>query len=176
MIRWCDSNKEIPEGELDPFVVAYQINIDDDDPCNYPATLESTPNPLASVRFFVSSKFLLKLASDYCKLLQADATYKLNWHGYPVLMIGVSDDANVFHPFGIAMTIEEKSNDFSFIFRSLQIGIDICGYPRIVHCDLLADAADAITNGFEKAFRLDKSEYKRGKKRNQPIKIINTHK
>ena len=100
----------------------------------------------------MSSKHLLHLASKHCKLLQADATYKLVWLGYPVLILGVSDKHNVFHPFGISLCKDEKTHDFAFLFKALQIGIERCGYQAISYCDLLADAADAITNGFELAF------------------------
>lgn len=148
--------------ENQAFVCGYQINIDDDDPENHPSQLETVFNPLKSARFFVTTPNLLRLASTHCALLQADATYKLTWLGFPVLIIGISDANNVFHPFGLALTREEKAEDFEFLFKSFQIGIESCGFPSLGHVDLLADAADAITNGFVNAFSQD--SFKRGNK------------
>lgn len=105
-----------------------------------------------SCRFFVTTVHLLKIASAHCTLLQADATYKLTWLGFPVLIIGISDVNNVFHPFGLALTRDETADDFEFLFTSLIVGLKRCQLEPLNHVDLLADAADAITNGFKKAF------------------------
>lgn len=113
------------------------------------------------MRFFLSTKHLLHLASQHCSLLQADATYKLVWLGFPVLIIGASDMNKVFHPFGLTLSRDEKSEDFEFIFKSLIIGIERCLFQPLGHVNLLADAADAITNGFKNAFS-HQNEFKRG--------------
>ena len=104
--------------------------------------------PVASMRVFISTRHLLSLASKYVRILQADATYKLLWLGFPVLIIGISDMNKIFHPIGIALCKDEKTADFAFIFNSLVIGINRCNLPELNHVDLLADAADSITNGF----------------------------
>ena len=80
MITWCTKNREIPEDENQAFVVSYQINIDNDSPENYPVDFAQIVNPEKSARFFLSTVNLLKLTSEHCVLLQADATYKLNWY------------------------------------------------------------------------------------------------
>jgi hypothetical protein len=67
----------------------------------------------------------------------------------------------VFHPLGLTLSREEKSEDFEFIFKSLIIGIERCHYQPLSHVNLLADAADAITNGFKNAFSSQR-EFKRG--------------
>ena len=45
LAAWCKKHKEIPEDDNDPFVSAFQINIDDDDPDNFPADVMNVPNP-----------------------------------------------------------------------------------------------------------------------------------
>ena len=100
------------------------------------------------MRLFISSKHLLSIASKHLKVLHADATYKLTLLGYPVLIIGTSDMDKVFHPLGISLCTDEKSEDFQFIFASLKIGIEKCGYQQLNNVDLMADSADAISNGF----------------------------
>ena len=104
------------------------------------------------MRLFLTTKHLLRLACEHLEVLQADATYKLLWLNYPVLIIGMSDREKVFHPLGLALCKQETGNDFTFIFKSLLIGITRCGFqvPKKVH--LLADGADAITNGFKEGF------------------------
>ena len=91
-----------------------------------------------------------------------DATYKLLWLGFPVLIVGISDINKVFHPLGIAFCKDKKSNDFAFIFTSLNIGIQRCNLDELESVNLLADAADSITNGFKLAFNYSTCEYKRG--------------
>lgn len=161
MIDWCVQNREIPADENQAFVCAYQINIDDDEPENFPREIETVDNPILSPRFFISTVNLLRLASKHCAILHADATYKLNWLGYPVLTIGISDMNNIFHPLGLAFTRDEKSEDFEFIFKSLTIGLQRCQLPPLKHVDLVADAADSIFNGFRRAFS-NQDSYKRG--------------
>ena len=68
-----------------------------------------------------------------------------------------------FHPLGISVCTDEKSADFEFIFASLNVGVDRCGYDALEHVDLMADASDAITNGFQRVLASEEdAEYKRG--------------
>jgi hypothetical protein len=69
------------------------------------------------VSFFVffTTKRLLSLAAK-TKHVCADTTYKLKQHGYPLLIVGTTDKAKVFHPFGIAMCSNEKEEAYTFIF------------------------------------------------------------
>jgi hypothetical protein len=157
---WCRDHYEIPVEEDEVFVASYQVNIDGDEPENWPEDVE-IENPEESMRLFLTSKSLLRLASEHCKVLQADATYKLLWLGYPVLIIGISDSCNVFHPLGMSISRDEKADDFAFIFNSLQVGLERCGLPKLDEVDLLADAADSISNGFARVFSPDHA-FKRG--------------
>jgi hypothetical protein len=74
----------------------------------------------------------------------ADATYKLLQHGYPLLVVGTTDKARKFHPFGIALCSNEKSEAFSFIFKSIKECIlTVYNYdyePNV----LVADARDVL--------------------------------
>ena len=80
-------------------------------------------------------------------MVQIDATYKLNWNDYPVMVIGTTDQDHVFHPYAMALCSNEGSDDFEFIFRALH-NFDTTWRPSI----LLADAAEAITVGFTHVF------------------------
>ncbi len=142
--QWCIERRTIPEDLNEPFVVSYQINIDGDDAENFPPTLD-IPNPECSMRLFISTKHLLLIASKYPKDIQADATYKLIWLGFPVLIIGISDMNKVFHPFELSLSRDEKTNNLAFIFSSLAIGIERSGWQILQVVNLLADAAHSIT-------------------------------
>ena len=74
----------------------------------------------------------------------------------------MSDKQRVFHPIGLVLSRDETSADFQFIFTSLKIGLSRCEFDQLGSVDLIADAADAITNGFEKSLVSDGQEYKRG--------------
>ena len=67
------------------------------------------------------------IASNHTVVLQADATYKLIWQGNPVLIIGITDTKNQFHPILIAVCSNETHNDYHFIFSALNKGIQLIG-------------------------------------------------
>ena len=81
------------------------------------------------------------------RMIQTDATYKLTWQGYPFLVAGTSDADYVFHPLAVAVTKGETEDDFAFLFRALHAR-NLEWKPEI----LLADASEAITNGFKAVF------------------------
>jgi hypothetical protein len=131
---WCMERSEIPSDKDTPFVLDYYIKA------------ESCDLEHQDLKIVMSTRRLLALCSK-SPLIQADATYKLVWEGFPVLIVGTSDQNNCFHPFAVAVTKGETAEDFSFIFRSL----------RVYHTDykpsiLLADGSEAITNGFIAVF------------------------
>jgi hypothetical protein len=84
--------------------------------------------------------------------IHADATYKLIWQGFPVLVIGTTDLNKAFHPFGLAICSNEKTKDFQFIFNSLQTAMQKINRPLLKPTALISDAADAIKNGFTNVF------------------------
>ncbi|CAF4312743.1 unnamed protein product, partial [Rotaria sordida] len=106
--NWCIEKSIIPNDPDECFVANYYIKDDD-------------ANPL--FRLFVTTKNLMKncLNSNH---VCAYATYKLIWQGYPVLMVGTTDKQCAFHPFGMALCINEQTDDFEFIFKSLQITVE----------------------------------------------------
>ncbi len=54
--------------------------------------------------------------------------------------------------FGLAVVSKERHFDFKFIFNALQKGRELVGLPKLSYdLPLMADAADAITNGFREA-------------------------
>ncbi|CAF2096949.1 unnamed protein product, partial [Rotaria magnacalcarata] len=139
--QWClKSSQSIPESDDAPFFASYQIIYDDDGDINE-----------NNFRFFITIKRLLQTAS-ISKKIHADATYKLVWQGFPVLIIGATDLDRHFHLFGMAICSNEATQDFRFIFRALQKGMKKLNLEEIDPDFLIADDADAIRNAFQDVF------------------------
>lgn len=127
VISWCKANENIPDCHDRPFVGAYDVG--DTNSSNF------------HLRIFISTKRLLKLASFF-KHIHADATYKLVYQGYPILLAGVTDVAKSFLPSGVALSslttlssngskqsqpgflvTQRKEYQLQIMLLSLQIGI-----------------------------------------------------
>lgn len=144
--EWCQTNSNIPDNADEPFVTEYNISQTID---IFPENSKHEDD--SSFRFFVSSKRLLWNMS-YSEKLHIDATYKLNWNGFPVFVVGTTDMNRSFHCIGIALCENEKTADFKFIFTAL---INIA---RRINIDfkiefLICDAATAIRKAFSEVFQ-----------------------
>jgi hypothetical protein len=106
-----------------------------------PDEVDELGNPF--FRLVISSKRLLQHVppSDF-KQIQADATYKLMWQGFPVLVFGSSDANKRLHPVCIAVCAHEREDDFRFAFESLQRFV-----PELSPQFCLSDGAEAAYNG-----------------------------
>ena len=127
--KYYDLEKSIIPNDPDEcFVANYYIEDDDD------------ADPL--FRLFVTTKNLMKncLNSNH---ICANATYKLIWQGYPVLMVGTTDKQCAFHPFGFALCINEQTNDFEFIFKSVQLTVEKLYNINYCPIILVADGSGA---------------------------------
>jgi hypothetical protein len=152
LATWCLLHNVIPEETtLDqPFVVDYNIFFPDDDTENRRGEWETQDDKF---RLFVSTRRLLAL--DPLEVLNADGTYRVNFDGHPMLILGTSDCGRVFHPFGLATTSREAHLDFKFLFNSWVLGRELIGLNAQQLTEkpisLMADAAAAITNGFNES-------------------------
>lgn len=81
-----------------------------------------------------------------------DATYSLNWQGYPLIVIGNTDANRAFYPLIFALTSSESTIDYAFVFKAIQsVVLKICNkdfVPKV----LIADGADAINNAFYQSY------------------------
>jgi hypothetical protein len=146
---WCSKRSEIPQDIHQVFVIGYVINVDEDDPKK------------SIFRVSISTRFLLELAFRTTHLA-ADATYKLNFQGFPAFLIGVNDMQRVFHSTSLSICSGEAADDFAFVFRSVNVMIDklmidklfFMSVPTYSPQILIADGAEGITNGFIAIFVL----------------------
>ena len=75
LCEWVSKNETVPDFEHEPFVIAHDIQVNDKAP------------QTSQIRLSISTKYLLSLAMK-TKHICADSTYKLIWHGFPVLITG----------------------------------------------------------------------------------------
>ncbi|CAF1133814.1 unnamed protein product [Brachionus calyciflorus] len=137
--NWADSLKEIPDNHDQVFTVS-EFKFD-----------------LKSINFhiFMTTRRLISFTRN-ANHIATDATYKLLWLNFPILLCGTTDANKAFHPFGMLITKNETENDFTFMFktvRDLSLQLYQWQYSPTV---LIADAAQAITNGFKNVFELNK--------------------
>ena len=116
----------------EPFVLHKQFNYDD-----------------STFGIFFTTNRLLSLIRK-SDAVNIDATYKLVWNSFPCIIVGTTDKNCHFHPFGFALISNETSRDYQFVFESLRV-FDSSYSPKY----LIADCAQAITNGFENVFGVD---------------------
>lgn len=136
LMEWCKTNSNYPDDIDEPFVLSNECNAEN----------------VSGFRFCITTPRLLKIISK-AEIICIDATYKLNWLGYPLIVLGTVDRQKHFHPTMYACSSHETTNDYSFVFRSLKNGI-VKYYPNALFEPkvLIADGADAIRNAFYKEF------------------------
>lgn len=140
--KWLKEKNIIPDDEHEPFVVDYNIQIDDQNEMN------------SAFRFFVSTKLVFGIGK-FSEKIHTDATYKLIWQGYPLLLVGTTDSNRRFHPIGTCVSTNERSADFEFMFRTMKNSLieifDFHMNPRVLICDA-AKSIQCIHNGFKSVF------------------------
>ncbi|CAF1030694.1 unnamed protein product [Didymodactylos carnosus] len=157
--QWCQDNSNVPANENTAFVVSYKILYDVEEDEEDEEDDEDVDDTSGKVfRLFISSVRLLSVGS-VASHINADATYKLVWQGFPVLVIGTTDRNKAFHPLGLAVCSNEKKSDFQFIFNAVQMGMQKIGKNLLKPEALVCDAAPAIKNGFTKVFEMENNSH-----------------
>ena len=137
--EWCAQRSAEPEAEDDVQVVHHDAS------------------PTSGVRIVMTTKRLLQNAAK-STVVHVDATYKLNWHGFPIIIAGVSDSARQFFPVVLGVMQGETTEDYRLLLSGMKSSVEqVSGAayePRIV----VADCADAITKAASEVF----PEAKRG--------------
>ena len=90
------------------------------------------------------------------KQIVIDATYKLNYQGYPLVVGGTTDRMRKLHPAFAGLVSNETHVAYCVIFSALKDLIkENC---KIDYCptNLIADGAEPISNGFCETFKSSK--------------------
>lgn len=86
------------------------------------------------------------------KIICIDATYKLNWNGFPLIVLETVDRRKMFHPLLYACVSHETTEDYGFVFESLINAIETFFKEPFEPTTLIADGAMAIRNAFYNVF------------------------
>lgn len=127
--EWCNSRSEIPTKDLIiesdnttqtiksgdvAFVLKYEV-------------IEPTITEKGGIRVVMTTKKFLKNI-DNARLLCSDATYKVTSLGYPLLVVGTTNNSRRFQPIALALCTTEKQDDFVFVYAALVEAARIHGY------------------------------------------------
>lgn len=74
------------------------------------------------------------------------------WQGFPVLVVGTTDQNRKFHLIGLAVTQYEQAEDYAFLFESAKTCAKTLTGLEVNRTALVCDAAKAIHNGFRRVF------------------------
>jgi hypothetical protein len=141
--EWCLKRSALPKSE-DEVLIRYKIEVHSKD----------------SISFFIvgTTKRLLKMLIRN-KHIVIDATYNLNYQGYPLVVGGTTDFRRKLHPAFACLVSNETHVAYGFIFSTIkQLIKEVCTFDY-KPTNLIADGADAISNGFQEAFG---PKFKRG--------------
>lgn len=136
LMQWCGEHSKLPTVPNEAFVLSHES-------CSIEENM--------SFRFTMSTPALLaKLAKR--ETICIDATYKLNWMEFPLIIMGTVDRAKKFHPMIYACSSHERTEDYAFVFQSVKDAIRVHCKKIFNPMTLIADGADAIRNGFYTVF------------------------
>lgn len=107
--KWCNDNAIFPANKDTAFVLSNESTAVGDD---------------MRFRFSLSTPALLEKCIGL-KTICIDATYKLNWNGFPLIVLGTVDRQKRFHPLLYACASHETTEDYSFVFESLKNAIEV---------------------------------------------------
>lgn len=108
-------------------------------------------------RMFISTRRLLRRAAGI-KIIHADATHKTTTEKLPLLVVGSTDMGQKFHFIGLAITTDETSQSYEFVFQSVAYGVQKVTGTILDPDVLVADGDMSIRNGFHQVFGAEKKK------------------
>lgn len=149
--QWCSFHSKVPEDEDEGYVVAYRIHgqVDSEDSDDSDDGLFEDPSTKLSFNVIISTKRLIQQSSQV-HVVHTDATYKLNWEGYPVIVVGTSDSNKKFHPICLSVSSDETKLSFQYVFQTL-----LQEAPTLKPTNLVADASVAIREALTRLLASD---------------------
>ena len=157
--RIAELHTAIPEDENEGYVADYFVDDDED---------------IEEVRFgiIVTTKYLQRNRLVDEGLLQVDATYRINWQGFPLFAFGSSSSTGSFFGSGVILSSHEDHKAWEFLFQFVKKqNVE----PKIN----LSDGDNAITKGLKFVFSNTKRTmcwahvYKNTKKKLASVKAHN---
>lgn len=135
--EWCRKHESFPSDVNEAFVLSHE----------YSSVFVKDLN----FRFILSTPLLLEKLM-HAKSICIDATYKLNWLSFPLIVLGRVDLNKRFHPLAYACCSHEKKEDYMFVFESVKKAIRDHLNAEFEPEIIVADGADAIRNAWYEVF------------------------
>lgn len=132
LMGWCEAHSSFPQDDNEVFVLASE---------------SSSLDEKMYFRFVLSTPQMLRRARNF-ETICIDATYKLNWHGFPLIVLGTVDRSKRFHPIAYACCTHETTADYEFVFRAFRDAIEVFFEQKFEPKILIADGANANRNRF----------------------------
>lgn len=132
--EWCGINSEFPSNEDQAFVIAHECSPVSGNEMHF--------------RFCLSTPVMLRKFIGLNQIC-IDATYKLNWNNFPLIIVGTVDRMNKFHPLVYACTSNERTEDYEFVFTSIKIAVQSFYGETFEPTTLITDGAIPIRNAFD---------------------------
>lgn len=105
VVAWAKEHKSYENIDIDcPFVIDFKASEYDDTDKHF--------------QYVISTKRLLQNASSYTNIC-VDATYEVNFFGYPLMVIGSVDANRKFHLIGASLCVSENTTDYTFLFQGM---------------------------------------------------------
>ena len=144
LTTWVNLHSEVPSGLDTAFVADHFV------------TIEGSIAPKAAFGVVITTPRLVRLMGEepFAKngCLHTDATYKLLWQGYPVLVAAVSDHNHKTRPVAISVTTNEDGDAFTFLLKALQQTVEKITGHKYCPSVVMADGASAITVAVRRIF------------------------
>lgn len=136
LANWCESHPRYPVNRDDAFVLSHEIET----------------KVKQGFHFCITTPHLLEKLSKV-RTICIDATYKLNWMGFPLIILGIVDRLKRFHPMIYAFSSHEATEDYAFVFASVKSGVTSY-FPQNSWAPnkMIADGADQIRNAYYQVF------------------------
>lgn len=128
----------------------FESELDDDKPFVIDIKASSYEEKEKHFQYVFSTKKLLRNASKY-KTICVDATYKVVYNGFPLLIMGSIDANRRFHLIAASLCVSETTTDFKFFFEAVKKGVALIGHSLETKV-LISDAAPSIMNAFNDSF------------------------
>lgn len=109
--KWCIDNSIVPVSHDKPYVVNHDIEVSND--------------LVVHIRVVISTIRLLS-RGNITDRLHADGTYKLNWEGFPTIVVGTTDLTKSFVPIAVAIVMNETREDYRYVFESVKNSLSTC--------------------------------------------------
>lgn len=137
--QFCLEHCSMP-GDLDKAYV-FSFDLADEELCK----------DLPVFRVLFSTRRLLQTGLQG-RYWHVDATYKIVWQGYPVLVLGTCDQAKQFHPITFMLAQGETEEDYTYLLRKTRFVLQNISDCSVQPDAVIADGAAVITNAVTNVF------------------------